>query len=69
VLANGQSGEAEETEYLLGEFEYKVGEGAPQVQTFEVAEERQRWFSWVRFQVLDNHGNERWTCIYRVRVH
>lgn len=49
----------------LGEFEYQ--EGSSQIQTFPVTASRP--FSHVLLQVVSNHGNKEYTCIYRFRVH
>eukprot|EP00005_Dracoamoeba_jomungandri_P002836 CAMPEP_0174252498 /NCGR_PEP_ID=MMETSP0439-20130205/1943_1 /TAXON_ID=0 /ORGANISM="Stereomyxa ramosa, Strain Chinc5" /LENGTH=730 /DNA_ID=CAMNT_0015333045 /DNA_START=78 /DNA_END=2270 /DNA_ORIENTATION=- len=55
----------EKTPKLLGEFMYDIN--GKQVQTFNI--ENSDWFRYVTFQIKSNHGNEEYTCVYRLRVH
>eukprot|EP00903_Cladosiphon_okamuranus_P008327 g8010.t1 len=61
-------GVTDENGDVLVDGQYKI-EGDV-IQSFEVAEEyRQEEYSVVTLQVHSNHGEEAYTCIYRLRVH
>eukprot|EP00975_Prorocentrum_lima_P036332 7643141-Prorocentrum_lima.AAC.1 len=57
---------------LLGKLEYAIpsqsGDDVSAVQQVDVQRYRERTFSSVRIDVLSNHGNEDYTCLYRVRA-
>jgi len=55
-----------EDNWLLGEFEYD-NSGEP-LQYFKF-ENTDRPIEYVEFNILNNHGNEEFTCLYRIRVH
>jgi SUN domain-containing protein 1/2 len=69
-------GEEEEGELvrlgvLLAEANYDI-DGPNAVQVFPVlpsADSSPAAVSFVRLEVLSNHGNEEYTCLYRMRVH
>lgn len=65
-LFQGLKGPNDHDHVLLGKFQYDI-EG-PTIQIFPV-EERQQSFQYVEFRVHSNHGNEDYTCVYRLRVH
>lgn len=50
----------------LGDFEYS--ENGDPIQTFYL-KEASPLTQYVKFDFLTNHGNEEYTCIYRIRVH
>eukprot|EP00968_Pinguiococcus_pyrenoidosus_P005935 scaffold388_cov244-Pinguiococcus_pyrenoidosus.AAC.4 len=54
---------------LLGKLEYAIpsqsGDDVSAVQQVDVQRYRERTFSSVRIDVLSNHGNEDYTCLYR----
>ena len=55
----------------IATFKYDVN-AVSNIQTFEVAERIQRLgidIGVVLFDIQSNHGNEEYTCLYRVRVH
>lgn len=52
--------------WLLGEFEYDK-HGDP-IQFFKF-ENTDKPVEYIEFNVLDNHGNDEFTCLYRIRVH
>lgn len=62
----GLDGENADDNWLLGEFDYDR-DGDP-IQFFRF-ENTDRPLEYVEFNVLDNHGNEEFTCLYRIRVH
>lgn len=51
----------------FGVFTYDVNGLA--VQTFSVNNPNHVPVKYVQFQVLNNHGNDAYTCVYRLRVH
>jgi SUN domain-containing protein 1/2 len=52
----------------LGEVAYQLR--GPQVQMFSLAAPADGdTYTHVRFDVLSNHGNDEYTCIYKIRVH
>lgn len=62
----GLDGENADDNWLLGEFDYNKS-GDP-IQFFRF-ENTDRPVEYIEFNVLDNHGNEEFTCMYRIRVH
>ena len=52
---------------LLGEGMYDAA--GPQTQAFPAAGGGSQAFSHAALEVLDNHGERDFTCIYRFRVH
>ena len=52
---------------FLGQFIYDDN-GEP-LQYFQTTEENAEYFPIVELKILSNHGNIRYTCIYRFRVH
>ena len=50
-----------------GNFTYQ--DNGVAVQTFHLARELQVSYNLVQLQILSNHGNPVYTCIYRFRVH
>jgi len=56
-------------EVLAADFEYRLEGGARHVQTFEARKGLEVVARAVRVEVLSNHGNPDFTCLYRVRVH
>lgn len=62
----GLDGENADDNWLLGEFDYDK-RGDP-IQFFRFAN-TDRPVEYIEFNVLDNHGNEEFTCMYRIRVH
>ncbi|CAI7988775.1 SUN domain-containing protein 2 [Geodia barretti] len=50
----------------LGQFTYTI-DGTP-IQEFPVRDEGKA-YTHILFDFLSNHGNELYTCVYRVRVH
>jgi SUN domain-containing protein 1/2 len=61
------------TRMLLGTFEYDAA--GPQTQTFHLLPHGQSpsqttpSFPVAQLEVVDNYGNQKYTCIYRFRVH
>ena len=60
----------------LGVFEYQVGPSSKHLQVFAVPEEilstdaaQAANVCMVRLDILSNHGNKDYTCLYRFRVH
>ncbi len=53
----------------LGNFSYSIETGADPVQTFYLHTTQAIVTDKVRLNVLSNHGNKNWTCVYRLRVH
>ena len=51
----------------LGKFTYD-DQGEP-LQFFDVANPREYAFAFVELRILSNHGNDKYTCLYRFRVH
>lgn len=52
----------------LGEYEYVIGKGV--VQNFPVQNNPDnKSFILYRLEILSNHGNQEYTCIYRFRIH
>lgn len=60
----------ESSHRFLGQVEYDVLQDR-QVQTFPLENTANAGtkYSWVKFQVVENHGHPDYVCIYRVRVH
>ncbi|XP_068914239.1 SUN domain-containing protein 3 [Tenebrio molitor] len=52
--------------HLLGQFKYESEGGT--VQTF-TTNNNSGYYKYVEFEVLSNHGNKDFTCVYRIRVH
>lgn len=52
--------------WLLGEFEYDKNGDTIQLFKFN---KPNRPTEYIEFNILDNHGNEEFTCLYRIRVH
>ncbi|CAH0563831.1 unnamed protein product [Brassicogethes aeneus] len=59
--------ENSDTRSSLGKFQYKL-EGM-HVQTFVVNPDLIFPYEFVELEILNNHGNENLTCVYRFRVH
>lgn len=59
--------EDDEEGVWLGDFAYE--ENGPPIQEYTVEVLEPKTFGFVLFQFLTNHGNEHYTCVYRVRVH
>mmetsp|Transcript_4 Transcript_4/g.4 ORF Transcript_4/g.4 Transcript_4/m.4 type:complete len:467 (+) Transcript_4:172-1572(+) len=53
---------------LLGTFEYSFEDGSSSIQTFKTMDLHKQ-LNLVMLEVLSNHGNGDYTCIYRFRVH
>ncbi|XP_063931777.1 SUN domain-containing protein 3 isoform X2 [Zophobas morio] len=51
---------------LLGQFKYESD--ASTVQTFHINNDS-AYYKYVEFEVISNHGNPEFTCVYRLRVH
>jgi len=58
--------DAEELGFVLAEGAYDI-DGPSPVQVFPVA--ARGTVAFVRLEVLSNHGNPDYTCLYRLRVH
>jgi len=61
-------------ETLVAEFEYAAGPGVRHVQTFQATAVREGGRGAVvaravRVDILENHGNPEFSCLYRFRVH
>jgi len=55
---------------LLGTFEYNVdAKFALQEFPIKQVDTKKKPVSFVKFEVLSNHGNSDFTCLYRIRVH
>ena len=55
---------------LAGEYFYAAENGtSPAVQYFPVQNNLIAFFSMVELKITSNHGNQRYTCVYRFRVH
>ncbi|ETE68895.1 SUN domain-containing protein 5, partial [Ophiophagus hannah] len=54
-------------EILLGTFMYDTEKEL--IQTFQLKNEQEKAFQYVKIKVQSNWGNPEYTCIYRVRVH
>ena len=52
----------------LGVFEYDAENGAP-LQMFHVENVPEEVYPMVELDILSNHGNQNYTCLYRFRVH
>ena len=52
---------------LLGNFTY-LDDGSP-IQTYKTSRDIHNIFELIEVQILSNHGNPAYTCLYRVRVH
>ncbi|BES99696.1 Hypothetical protein NTJ_12513 [Nesidiocoris tenuis] len=48
---------------------YLYREGGPAVQTFPVQHPSDATFQFVRIYFQENHGNDKFTCVYRIRIH
>ena len=67
-LVLGLQGERDENAIVLGTFTYD-DDGEP-LQFFEVSDNvNLEAFSHVELRILNNHGNQDYTCLYRFRVH
>ncbi|XP_044252524.1 SUN domain-containing protein 3 isoform X2 [Tribolium madens] len=51
---------------FLGEFRYTAEGGT--VQTFNV-NNVSSYYKYVEFEIMTNHGNKDFTCVYRIRLH
>ncbi|XP_025025731.1 SUN domain-containing protein 3-like [Python bivittatus] len=65
-LVYGLNDETNE-EILLGTFMYDIEKEA--IQTFQLKNEQEKNYQYIKFKVQSNWGNPKFTCIYRVRVH
>ncbi|KAG8130476.1 hypothetical protein E2320_017032, partial [Naja naja] len=65
-LIYGLNDETKE-EILLGTFMYDTEKEL--IQTFQLKNEQEKAFQYVKIKVQSNWGNPEYTCIYRVRVH
>ncbi|KAM3844882.1 SUN domain-containing protein 5-like [Vipera latastei] len=65
-LVYGLNDETKE-EILLGTFMYDTEKEL--IQTFQLKNEQEKAFQYVKIKVQSNWGNPEYTCIYRVRVH
>ena len=52
----------------LVEGSYSIEDGSLYSQIFPLSQ-RTTSLSYVRLEVLNNHGNDNFTCLYRIRVH
>ena len=66
VVYGLESSEGDPNPIKLGHFTYDDG-GEP-IQMFHV-EENDRTFKYIELNILSNHGNINYTCLYRFRVH
>ena len=66
VVYGLESSEQDPNPIKLGRFTYD-DEGEP-IQMFQV-EENDRTFKYIELNILSNHGNINYTCLYRFRVH
>ena len=53
---------------LLGRYEYQDLEDQP-LQSFPIQLKNPRSYEYVRLHINSNHGNAKYTCVYRFRVH
>ena len=56
----------------LGEYEYDANDTSRPLQIFDVQTqetENEESFSYIELDILSNHGNVNYTCLYRFRVH
>ncbi|XP_070592968.1 SUN domain-containing protein 3-like [Erythrolamprus reginae] len=65
-LVYGLNDETKE-EILLGTFKYDTEKEL--IQTFQLKNEQEKAFQYVKIKVESNWGNPEYTCIYRIRVH
>ncbi|XP_070600312.1 LOW QUALITY PROTEIN: sperm-associated antigen 4 protein-like [Erythrolamprus reginae] len=65
-LVYGLNDETKE-EILLGTFMYDTEKEL--IQTFQLKNEQEKAFQYVKIKVESNWGNPEYTCIYRIRVH
>lgn len=55
---------------LFGNYHYSAAKGAPSVQYFPVKSNQiTQPYQIIELRIESNHGNPRYTCIYRFRVH
>ncbi|GAB5372453.1 hypothetical protein AAMO2058_001666700 [Amorphochlora amoebiformis] len=65
----GRLSKTDSNSYLLGEFEYQptTKPGTPTVQKFPLV--RPEYLDEVTFELLNNFGDESYTCVYHLGIH
>lgn len=62
--------EADKDPVLFGSYHYSAEKGAPSLQYFPVENTSiDQPYQIIELRVESNHGNPRYTCLYRFRVH
>ena len=71
----GLNSESDDPGTLLGNFSYDMGGNGMTLQTYPMENLAQNEreidpsFRYIAFVVHSNHGNNEYTCLYRIRVH
>merc|ERR1712216_1116253 len=66
----GRNDEVGPPSVFFGRFKYEMGPETDLAQSYDVLPTEQReYVRYVTLEVLSNHGNADYTCLYRFRVH
>lgn len=65
----GLQSEKDDYPYLFGTYEYKENSTALQYFSVQNIENNKIPYKIVELRIETNHGNEKYTCLYRFRVH
>lgn len=69
IFYQGLQSESDDYPFLFGTYEYKENSTALQYFPVQNIEENKIPYKVVELRIESNHGNEKYTCLYRFRVH
>jgi SUN domain-containing protein 1/2 len=70
MFFQGLQSEMDKNPILFGNYQFSTHENSPNLQYFPVTNnEVTQPYQFIELRIESNHGNPKYTCLYRFRVH